>query len=194
MSGLMLGLALIIPFGPQNMFVMESGLAAGVRSTMLVVTVCSLSDALLIVPGTLGVGSELSRVPVAREGLLAAGVVFLGYIGGRALFVKGAGDASAASGMDYEQRGCHPTRRGNVTTQSSCRAGHRRGHRGGRCGPTWDSSPAVRGWRAKRFDHLVYGHRPRCGWLSAQVDAPGDPDNRCVLGRSPARFRQSIPG
>lgn len=87
-SGFVLGLALIIPIGPQNMFIMESGLRAGPRVVMRVVGTSALCDALLIVVGTVGIGSAMSRVPTVRMALLAAGVVFLAYLGGRALLAR----------------------------------------------------------------------------------------------------------
>jgi len=87
-AGFTLGFALIIPIGPQNLFVMDSGLRAGVRLVMWVVGVSALCDALLIIVGTVGIGSAMSRVPTARMVLLAAGIIFVAYVGAKALLSR----------------------------------------------------------------------------------------------------------
>lgn len=84
-SGFLLALALIIPIGPQNLFIMESGLRTSARVVMWVVGTSAACDAVLIAVGTAGIGAVLGRIPPVRMALLAAGVVFLGYLGTRTL-------------------------------------------------------------------------------------------------------------
>ena len=99
LSGLLLGLTLIVAIGAQNAFVLRQGLAR--RHVLLVVTICSLSDAILIVAGVAGLGSLIR----AHHDLLR----FVAYAGAAFLFVYGAlalrrmlmpGALSAASGGD----------------------------------------------------------------------------------------------
>lgn len=96
-SGFLLGLALIIPIGPQNMFVMESALQASPRAVAWVVATSALCDALLIAVGTAGIGSALGAIPSVRRGLLAAGAAFLAYIGARTLLARGRHESLAAA-------------------------------------------------------------------------------------------------
>jgi len=81
--GFLTGLSLIVAIGAQNAFVIRQGL---LRShVLLVVAVCSLSDALLIVLGTGGLG----EIVKANEGLLTFirwfGVAYLTWFGIRSL-------------------------------------------------------------------------------------------------------------
>jgi len=85
LTGMALGLALIAPIGPQNLFVLNAGLAVGIPrvfAASLAVTAC---DTLLITLGTLGAGRMLDAVPATRTLLLAAGVLFLLYLGAQGL-------------------------------------------------------------------------------------------------------------
>lgn len=81
--GFLTGLSLIVAIGAQNAFVIRQGL---LRShVLLVVAVCSLSDALLIFLGTGGLG----EIVKANEGLLTFirwfGVIYLTWFGIRSL-------------------------------------------------------------------------------------------------------------
>jgi L-lysine exporter family protein LysE/ArgO len=81
--GFLTGLSLIVAIGAQNAFVIRQGL---LRShVLLVVAVCSLSDALLIFLGTGGLG----EIVKANEGLLTFirwfGVAYLTWFGIRSL-------------------------------------------------------------------------------------------------------------
>lgn len=81
--GFLTGLSLIVAIGAQNAFVIRQGL---LRShVLLVVAVCSVSDALLIMLGTGGLG----QIVKANEGLLTFirwfGVAYLTWFGIRSL-------------------------------------------------------------------------------------------------------------
>ena len=81
--GFLTGLSLIVAIGAQNAYVIRQGL---LRShVLLVVIVCSFSDALLIVLGTGGLG----EIVKANENLLAVirwlGVAYLTWFGIRSL-------------------------------------------------------------------------------------------------------------
>lgn len=78
LSGLLAGLSLIIAIGAQNAFVLRQGLAR--QHVLLVVTVCALSDTVLIVAGVGGLGALVERAPVLLTVIRYAGAAFLlGY-------------------------------------------------------------------------------------------------------------------
>lgn len=81
LAGLLLGLSMILPIGPQNLFVLQSGLAGGVRRGMLAAVTAGCCDTVLIFVGAAGVSAVSTRVPVLRLALLWAGVAFLVYLG-----------------------------------------------------------------------------------------------------------------
>ena len=74
-SGLGLGLALIVAIGAQNAFVLRQGLRG--EHVLAVVAVCALSDLVLIVAGVAGTGALLDRVPEAVTAIRYAGAAFL---------------------------------------------------------------------------------------------------------------------
>ena len=77
-SGLGLGLSLIVVIGAQNAFVLRQGLSG--QHVRLVVTLCTLSDVLLIAAGVLGAGAVLTRLPGLLTGVrIAGGAFLLGY-------------------------------------------------------------------------------------------------------------------
>jgi L-lysine exporter family protein LysE/ArgO len=78
LSGLGLGLSLIVAIGAQNAFVLRQGLRGEHLSA--VVAVCVLSDAVLIVAGVAGAGAVLHRVPWMLSTVRLGGALFLlGY-------------------------------------------------------------------------------------------------------------------
>lgn len=81
LGGIGLGLALITPIGPQNLFVLNAGFAVGAPRVLAATIAITLCDAFLITIGTLGAGALLEAWPGARVVLLALGVVFLTYLG-----------------------------------------------------------------------------------------------------------------
>lgn len=80
--GFLLALALILPLGPQNTFVLTQGATASRwRSTVPVVITAALSDTLLIGLAVAGVSLLLLAIPALRLVLSLAGVIFLIYVG-----------------------------------------------------------------------------------------------------------------
>jgi L-lysine exporter family protein LysE/ArgO len=77
-SGLALGLGLIVAIGAQNAFVLRQGLR--LEHVLAVVAVCALSDLALIFAGVLGAGEVLERVTWLVPVVCFAGAAFLlGY-------------------------------------------------------------------------------------------------------------------
>ena len=78
LSGLGLGLSLIVAIGAQNAFVLRQGLRRQHVGT--VVAVCVLSDVALIVAGVAGAGAVVQGRPGLLDAVRIAGAVFLaGY-------------------------------------------------------------------------------------------------------------------
>src|SRR4051795_3595490 len=81
-SGLALGLGLIVAIGAQNAFVLRQGLR--LEHVTAVVAVCAVSDVALIAAGVLGAGAALSRLPWLIPVVCFAGAAFLLAYGGLA--------------------------------------------------------------------------------------------------------------
>ncbi|WP_062383962.1 LysE/ArgO family amino acid transporter [Demequina iriomotensis] len=75
LSGLGLGLSLIVAIGAQNVFVLRQGLRR--EHVGLVVLICALSDAVLIAAGVAGVGAAIASVPWLITAARWAGAAFL---------------------------------------------------------------------------------------------------------------------
>ncbi|MDF2443211.1 MAG: L-lysine exporter family protein LysE/ArgO [Subtercola sp.] len=75
--GLLTGLSLIIAIGAQNAFVLRLGIEGRGRMIALVVTICALSDAVLIVAGTLGIGALIAAAPIVLVVIRIVGSGFL---------------------------------------------------------------------------------------------------------------------
>lgn len=75
LQGFLLQASLILALGAQNIFVLNSGLRR--QRHLLVASICSLCDAILIFIGVLGVATIFVQVPVLKIGLGAVGVAFL---------------------------------------------------------------------------------------------------------------------
>ena len=98
-AGLATGLALIVAIGAQNAFVLRQGLTR--RHVGAVVSVCALSDVLLIAAGVAGIGTVVERAPGVLAVLRWLGVAFLAAYGVRSLLAarrSGAGLEAAAGG------------------------------------------------------------------------------------------------
>jgi L-lysine exporter family protein LysE/ArgO len=80
LAGMGLGLALIVPIGPQNLYIINAGLALGVPRVFIASLATTVCDAVLISLGTLGAGIAITNFPGVHATLLAAGVLFLGYL------------------------------------------------------------------------------------------------------------------
>jgi L-lysine exporter family protein LysE/ArgO len=75
LAGLAAGLSLIVVIGAQNAYVLRQGILG--LHVPLVVGFCALSDALLIVLGTLGVGVLTEQRPMVLDLVRWVGVAFL---------------------------------------------------------------------------------------------------------------------
>ena len=91
LNGFLIGGSLIVAIGSQNAYVLKQGL---LRSHIFIIClICSLSDALLIILGTSGVGKIISSYPTLINYIAIFGALFLfvyGLISFRdAFFPKG---------------------------------------------------------------------------------------------------------
>src|SRR5690606_27580366 len=75
LAGFGLGLSLIVAIGAQNLFVLRQGLRR--EHVVLVATICTLSDAVLILLGVSGIGFVLQAVPWLVDVVRWAGALFL---------------------------------------------------------------------------------------------------------------------
>jgi len=78
-TGFITGAGLIIAIGAQNAFVLRQGLTR--RHVGLVVTVCALSDAVLILVGVAGIGALVLQWPQLLQVLRFGGAAFLAWYG-----------------------------------------------------------------------------------------------------------------
>ena len=74
-AGLLAGLTLIVAIGAQNAYVLRQGLRR--EHVGAVVTVCALSDVVLIIAGVAGIGVLVERAPTALVVVRWLGVAFL---------------------------------------------------------------------------------------------------------------------
>ena len=80
-TGLALGLALIVPIGAQNVFVFSQGLTLGMPRALWAVVGAGACDTLLILLGAAGTSALLHSVPGLRPTMLVAGSLFLIHLG-----------------------------------------------------------------------------------------------------------------
>ena len=85
LSGLFLGLGLILPIGSQNFYVLKSAIQMGLPRALVIALVAAACDSLLIVIGALGASAALAAIPALRPVLLIGGAVFLLMLGVLAL-------------------------------------------------------------------------------------------------------------
>jgi L-lysine exporter family protein LysE/ArgO len=109
LQGFVTGGGLIIAIGAQNAFL----LAQGVRRQYHwpIALLCSLSDALLICLGVLGMGALISESPMMLELARIVGALFLFYYGYRALR-----SALQPGGLDMTRRGAGSLKSALLTT------------------------------------------------------------------------------
>jgi L-lysine exporter family protein LysE/ArgO len=79
LDGLLTGLSLIVAIGAQNAYVLRQGLRRAYVGR--VVTVCTLSDLVLIVAGVAGVGAIVQHAGWALQAVRWFGVAFLAWYG-----------------------------------------------------------------------------------------------------------------
>ncbi|MFM5848261.1 L-lysine exporter [Aeromonas veronii] len=101
LQGFTIGLAMIIPIGAQNAFVLSRGIHR--NHHLLTATLCSFCDLTLIAIGVFGGANLLAASPFGMALLTWGGVLFLGWFGGRSLLSawrgKGEGLAESAQQM-----------------------------------------------------------------------------------------------
>lgn len=101
LQGFTIGLAMIIPIGAQNAFVLSRGIHR--NHHLLTATLCSFCDLTLIAIGVFGGANVLAASPFGMALLTWGGVLFLGWFGGRSLLSawrgKGEGVAESAQQM-----------------------------------------------------------------------------------------------
>lgn len=83
LQGFTLGLAMIIPIGAQNAFVLSRGIHR--NHHLLTATLCSFCDLVLIAIGVFGGANLIAANPVGLTVLTWGGVLFLGWFGVRSL-------------------------------------------------------------------------------------------------------------
>jgi L-lysine exporter family protein LysE/ArgO len=83
LSGLLLGLSLIVAIGAQNAFVLRQGLRR--EHVFAVCAVCALSDAILIAAGVAGFGALVKALPWLAPAMRYGGALFLAAYGLRSL-------------------------------------------------------------------------------------------------------------
>lgn len=88
LTGLALGLALIVPIGAQNVFVFGQAVALGMPRALWAVVGAAACDTLLIVLGAAGTSALLNSVPGLRPAMLLGGALFLTYLGVKSLRTK----------------------------------------------------------------------------------------------------------
>ncbi|MDR2957421.1 MAG: LysE family transporter [Coriobacteriales bacterium] len=85
LSGLILGLGLILPIGSQNIYVLKSAIRMRLPRSLVIALVAASCDSLLIIIGALGASTALAAAPGLRPALLIAGAGLLFFLGIRAL-------------------------------------------------------------------------------------------------------------
>ena len=104
-SGFLISISLILALGPQNVFVMRQGL---LRSHVFAAClVCSISDALLIGAGVLGVGLFLSEMEELAIWMSIGASIFLIFYG--CLRIKSALNPKGLEVGDNESQDLWPT-------------------------------------------------------------------------------------
>lgn len=76
-SGFLVGISLIVAIGPQNALIIRQGIKR--HAVIPVIAVCMLSDVILILGGTAGVGVLVDRAPIALDILKWLGVAYLAW-------------------------------------------------------------------------------------------------------------------
>jgi len=79
LPGFLTGFSLIVAIGAQNAFILRQGLTR--QYVYLIVTICALSDALLIALGTFGLGALIQAIPNLLEIMRWLGVAYLTWFG-----------------------------------------------------------------------------------------------------------------
>lgn len=108
-QGFALGMATIMPLGPQNILVMNQGIRR--QYHVLIATLCLVSDMILISAGVFGGSALLMRSPLLLQTVTVAGVAFLALYGLNAVKHAWRGDGETAAHTDGHP---HPSGRRRV--------------------------------------------------------------------------------
>ena len=104
LQGFVLCFGLIVPIGAQNAFVLRQGLRR--EHVTSVVLFCGAADSVLIMAGIYGMAQAIGDRPLISRALSAAGAVFLGWYGWKAILrMRYADNLRAAAGGDALRRG-----------------------------------------------------------------------------------------
>ena len=104
-SGFLISISLILALGPQNVFVLRQGL---LRSHVFAsCLVCSISDALLIAAGVLGVGLFITQIEGLAVWMSMGAAIFLIFYG--CLRIKSALNPKGLEVDDSESKDLWPT-------------------------------------------------------------------------------------
>lgn len=95
LTGLVLGLGLIVPIGAQNVFVFGQGLSVGMPRALWAVVAAACCDTILIVAGAAGAAALVTKVPGLRYVLLVGGAGFLAFLGVKSLRARPTGEIEA---------------------------------------------------------------------------------------------------
>lgn len=100
-QGVALGVALILPLGPQNAFVLNQGIRR--QYHLMTAALCTLSDIILICAGVFGGSALLNQSPLLLNLVTWGGVVFLLWYGWGALRAAISADISLVSAQVKQQ-------------------------------------------------------------------------------------------
>jgi len=101
LQGVALGVALILPLGPQNAFVLNQGIRR--QYHVMTAALCSLSDIILICAGVFGGSALLNQSPLLLNLVTWGGVAFLLWYGWGALRTAFSANISLASDQIKQQ-------------------------------------------------------------------------------------------
>ncbi|MDU4094224.1 MAG: arginine exporter ArgO [Pantoea sp.] len=100
-QGLALGVALILPLGPQNAFVLNQGIRQ--QYHLMTAALCTISDIILISAGVFGGSALLNQSPLLLNLVTWGGVAFLLWYGWGALRTAISANISLASAQIKQQ-------------------------------------------------------------------------------------------
>jgi len=100
-QGVALGVALILPLGPQNAFVLNQGIRR--QYHLMTAALCTLSDIILICAGVFGGSALLNQSPLLLNLVTWGGVAFLLWYGWGALRAAISADISLVSAQVKQQ-------------------------------------------------------------------------------------------
>lgn len=100
-QGLALGVALILPLGPQNAFVLNQGIRQ--QYHLMTAALCTVSDIILISAGVFGGSALLNQSPLLLNLVTWGGVAFLLWYGWGALRTAISANISLASAQIKQQ-------------------------------------------------------------------------------------------